>query len=335
MAKMINAPQDIVQEELEGFALAHPNLIRLVGKNLIVRKNPRQKVGLVIGHGSGHEPSMCGFVGPGLLDVDVPGDIFACATGLRIFEGIKAADSGRGVVCLISNHEGDVLNASLAVRFAKAGGIDVRPLVLYDDVATAPKGREAERRGLAGLVFQVKMGGAAAEGGADLDEVVRIIEKSRDWTRTLAVALSGPTHPVSGQKLFELGPDEMEIGSGCHGEAGTYKGKRMSADETMDYVARTILADLPFVKGDRVVSLVNGSGATSLMELHILNRRLHQILTGHGIELHDTVIGSYITTQDMGGFSLSLCKVDDELVRLWDEPALGPYFFKAGGNDNG
>lgn len=331
MAKMINNREDIVQEGLEGFALAFPQLVTLES-GLLMRKRPKDmgKVGLVIGHGSGHEPSMCGFLGEGLLDVDVPGDIFACATGLKIFNGIKAADRGAGVVCLISNHEGDVLNASLAVKLARAAGINVQPVILYDDVATAPKGREPERRGLGGLVFQVKMGGTAAEGGATISEVIRIIEKSRDWTRTLAVALSSPTHPVTGQKLFALGEQEMEVGSGCHGEAGTYRGTLLSADETMDMVANTVLADLPWEPGDRVLVFLNSSGGTPLMELHILYRRLHQILEDKGLMIHDALLGPYITTQDMAGFSLSLCRLDDELAKLWDIPANGPYFKKMG-----
>jgi len=336
MPKLINGPERVVEQELEGLALAYPDLVKQISGHAIARSHPKPagKVGICIGHGAGHEPSMCGFVGPGLLDADVMGEIFACATGAQILEGIGAADRGAGVVLLISNHEGDVLNGKMATKMARLRGLNVRPVVLYDDTSTAPKGSEPERRGIAGLVFQVKVGGAAAEAGWPLDEVVRVIEKSRDWTRSLAVAVAPGTHPLTGRPMFELPPGQMSVGMGVHGERGVYQGPLLSADETMDRVAGAILADLPFAAGDEVVAFLNGSGATSLLELHLLFRRLAHTLRDRGIRLHRAVIGEYITSQETAGFSLSLCKVDEELKALWDAPANGPYFKIAGSASN-
>lgn len=328
MPKFINDPDQIVAQELEGLVLAYPELLRLVSGHVIARARPKSggKVGLCIGHGAGHEPSMCGFVGEGLLDVDVMGEIFACANGMQILDGIRAADSGAGVVLLISNHEGDVLNGSMATRLAAAKGLTVRSVLLYDDISTAPRGREPERRGIVGLVFTVKMAGAAAEAGASLAEVVRIAEKSRDWTRSLAVALAPGTHPITNRPMFALEPGQMAVGMGVHGEQGVYQGPLLSANETMDRVASALLDDLPYAAGDEVVAFVNGSGGTSLLELHLLFRRLAQILEARSIRLYRSLIGEYITSQETAGFSLSLCKVDEELKALWDAPANGPYF---------
>lgn len=328
MAKWINDPDRIVAEELEGLALAYPDIVRKVSDHIIARAVPKPTghVGLVIGHGAGHEPSMCGFVGKGLLDVDVMGEIFACASGAQILEGIQVADRNGGVVLLVSNHEGDRLNANMAVRLAERRGIAVRQVLLYDDIATAPKGREPERRGIAGLVFPVKMAGAAAEAGAPLDEVVRIAEKARDWTRSLAVARAPGVHPITGQPMFELEPGRMVIGMGVHGERGVYEGPMLSADATMDKVASAILEDLPFVAGDEVIAFLNGLGGTTLMELHLLFRRLAHILSMKSISLYRALIGELITSQETAGFSLSLCKVDEELKALWDAPAEGISF---------
>lgn len=329
--KFVNRPSDVAREDLEGFARAYRRYVRLTDEGLIVRATPKDpgKVGIVIGHGIGHEPSICGWVGRGFFDVDAAGEIFACASADKILAGIRAADRGAGVLQIIANHEGDVLNGGLAYEMAVAEGIKVRSVVLYDDIATAPKGQERNRRGIAGMFFAMKVAGAAAERGWPLDEVVRVTEKCRDGTRTLGVALSSATHPVTGQELFELGPDQMEIGMGVHGEAGMYRGKMLPANETIEQVARAVLEDKPYQSGDEVLVLLNGAGATALMELHILYRRLDEILAERGIRVYDALLGEYITTQEMKGFSLSLCTVDAELKSLWDDPCEAAYFTRA------
>lgn len=327
-ARLINDPATLISDELEGFAAAHAHLVELLPGGIVVRRQPKEwgKVGLCIGHGGGHSPSMCGFVGPGLLDVDVVGDLFSCAAGVRIARGIELADRGAGVVLLVSNHSGDVLNARAALRLAREAGIEVRMVLLGDDVATAPRERFEQRRGLGGLLFALKVGGAAAELGWPIDEVVRVMEKAGWWTATLAVATRPPTHPVTGERLFDLPPGQMEIGVGVHGEAGMYRGPILSAEETAEMVVARLLDDLPYTPGDCVLVLLNGTGGTPLMELHILYRSVSRILQSRQIAVHGVVVGQLFTTQDMGGFSLSFCKVDEELKRLWDAPARGPYF---------
>ncbi len=330
MKKFINAPAEIVREELEGFALAYPHYVHLTPEGLLVRRRPKEpgKVGLVIGHGVGHEPSFCGWVGRGLYDVDVPGEIFTCADPVKILAGIRAANRGAGVLLTIANHPGDVLNGEMAVELARAEGLEVRPVLLGDDVASAPKGREHERRGIAGIFFAVKAAGAAAERGWPLDEMERVAVKANRETRTLGVALSPPTHPVTGRELFSVPEGGMEIGMGVHGEAGVYRGKLLSADETARLVLGQLLEDRPYTAGDRVLVLFNGAGATTLMELHILNRTIHRLLAERGITVADTLLGEFVTTQEMKGFSLSLCAVDDELLDLWSDPADAPYFVR-------
>lgn len=230
------------------------------------------------------------------------------------------------MVLLVSNHSGDVLNARAALRLAREAGIEVRMVLLGDDVATAPRERFEQRRGLGGLLFALKVGGAAAELGWPIDEVVRVMEKAGWWTATLAVATRPPTHPVTGERLFDLPPGQMEIGVGVHGEAGMYRGPILSAEETAEMVVARLLDDLPYTPGDCVLVLLNGTGGTPLMELHILYRSVSRILQSRQIAVHGVVVGQLFTTQDMGGFSLSFCKVDEELKRLWDAPARGPYF---------
>lgn len=328
MQKFINQPEDVAQEDVEGFCKAYPDYVDLTEEDLIVRSPEKDegKVGLVIGHGIGHEPSMCGWVGQGLIDVDVPGGIFSCAGADKIYEGIKKADRGKGVVQLIANHEGDVLNGDMAYEMATDEGIDVERVILYDDIATAPEGQEEDRRGIAGMFFGFKAAGASAERGDPIKEVVRLTEKARDNTRTLAVALSSPTHPETGEVMFDLPEDQMEIGMGVHGETGVYQGEKLTAAETMEKVAEDVIEDKPYESGEEVLVLLNGSGATTLMELHILYNKLKEILDSRGISVYKAELGDFITTQEMAGFSLSLCSVDEELKELWDYPADGAYF---------
>ncbi len=326
--KLINRPENILSEMLAGFAAAYGDIVRLTDEGLIVRAEPKAqgKVGLVIGNGSGHEPAMIGLVGSGLFDVNVAGEIFTAPGPERILAGIKAADRGAGVLVCVSHHAGDLLNAELALELCEAEGIDnVEMAVLYDDISSAPKGREAERRGTAGLFFVWKMLGAYCEGSGDLAQCKAIAEKIRDNTRSLAMALSSCASPISGKVMFEMSDDEMEIGMGVHGEMGMGRQKVLSADDTIDLMLPPIIDDLPFQAGDEVLVLLNNSGSLTLMELFILYRQVAERLAEADIRVYKSWIGPYATTQEMAGFALSLCRVDEELKALWDAPANGAY----------
>ncbi len=326
--KLINKPENILSEMLQGFAAAYPDIVRLTDSGLIVRRQPKApgKVGLVIGNGSGHEPAMIGLVGEGLMDVNVPGEIFTAPGPERIVEGIKAADNGAGVLVCVSHHAGDLMNAEMALELCQMEGIsNVEMVVLYDDISSAPKGREPERRGTAGLFFVWKMLGACAETGASLAECKAMAEKVRDDTRTLAMALTSCAHPITGETMFELPDDELEIGMGVHGEVGMGRQKLVSADATIELMLPPILEDLPFRAGDDVLALLNNSGSLTLMELFILYRRVAERLNEANIRVYRSWIGPYATTQEMAGFALSLCRVDDQLKQLWDAPANGAY----------
>jgi dihydroxyacetone kinase-like protein len=328
MKKLINDPKNLVREELEGYTSAYSDWVQLIEPNLIVRTHskPQGKVGIAMGNGPGHEPAMIGFVGEGILDVNIPGEIFTAPAAPRIVEGIKVANRGGGVLLYIANHAGDVLNAGLAVELAQDQGINVESVILWDDLASAPADHPEERRGIAGQMFPFKMAGSAAEEGLPLREVKRIAEKARDNTRTLAVALTSCISPVTGEMMFDLPVDEIEVGMGVHGEGGAGRRKMGKADEIMDIVAGRVIADRPFVSGDEVCVLINGMGSTTLMEMFILYRRLSTILKSKKINVHKARIGNFITTQEMAGFSLSLCAVDTELKHFWDAPANCPYF---------
>jgi len=324
--KLINQPEQILSEMLDGFASAYADIVRLTDDGLIVRRNPKPsgKVGLVIGNGSGHEPAMIGLVGQGLFDVNIPGEIFAAPGPDRIVDGIKQANQGGGVLLCVSHHAGDLMNAEMALELCEMEDIeDVEMVVLYDDISSAPKGQEAERRGTAGLFFTWKMLGAYAEGDVTLAQCKAMAEKIRDNTRTIAVALTSGTNPISGDVMFELPEDEIEIGMGVHGEVGQGRRKLVSADDTIDAMLPAILADLPFQSSDEVLVLLNDSGSMTQMELFILYRQVAHRLNEAGITVYKTYIGPYATTQEMAGFALSLCRVDAELKALWDAPAIG------------
>lgn len=326
--KLINDPHHILPDMLAGFSAAYSDIVRLTDDGLIVRRQPKAqgKVGLVIGNGSGHEPAMIGLVGEGLFDVNIPGEIFTAPGPDRIVEGIKAADHGAGVLVCVSHHAGDLMNAEMALELCEMEGIEnVDMVVLYDDISSAPKGKESERRGTAGLFFVWKMLGAFAETSDDLSACKAIAEKIRDNTRSLALALTSCASPVTGEIMFEIPDDEMEIGMGVHGEMGMGRQKIVSAADTIDLMLPRILEDMPFQAGDEVLVLLNNSGSMTLMELFILYKRVAETLQEEGIHVYKSWIGPYATTQEMAGFALSLCKVDVELKVLWDAPANGAY----------
>lgn len=322
MKKFLDQKDSIVADMLQGYAAAYPQRVRLKGKNILcrARKKAEGKVGVLIGNGSGHEPGMIDLVGEGLFDVNVCGRIFTAPPPLEMLEGIKEAYCGKEVLILVSSHAGDILNAKMAVMLAKAEGIDARMVVLWDDISSAPKGKEKERRGTAGLFFTFKIVCAAAEEGWEIDELIRLAEKVRDNTRTISAAASGGTHPETGIHTFVLPEDEIEVGMGVHGEAGSGRMKMPTAKEISEYMVKALAEDKPFLPGDSVMVLLNNSGATTRMELLILYRDIRKELLDRGLSAVRCWIGTYVTTQEAAGFALSLCKADKELLHFYDAP---------------
>ena len=326
MKKFINRPEKIVAELLEGFALSHPRIVRLVGNNLIARAETKEtgKVALVTLGGSGHEPGLSGFVGQGMLDVSVAGEIFAAPGAPRCLEAIRLADRGAGVLFVVLNHAGDILSANMTMSMAAREGLKVKKIVTHEDIAGGPN--PDDRRGLVGFLPVYKVAGAAAEEGRSLDECFQVATRMECNMRTLAVALTTATHPSTGQPIFSLANDEMEIGMGQHGEAGTGRMKLKSADETAEVMLQLLLEDLKVEPRENLLVIVNGAGATTLMELFIVFRRVHQILEQKQIRLVRSKVGEFITTQEQGGFQLMIARMDEELLRLWDAPCNTPYF---------
>ena len=328
MKKFINRPENIVPELLEGLALAFPDKVRLTGSKLITRAVPKakDKVALVTLGGSGHEPGLSGFVGEGMLDASVAGEIFAAPGAPRVLDAIKLVHGDAGVLLVVLNHAGDVLSANITMEMAKRDGLNVKMILTHEDISSGPKDQPEERRGLVGFLPVYKVAGAAAEQGRSLDQCLGIAERMERNMRTLAVAVSTATHPSTGQPIFELGDDEMEIGMGQHGEAGTGRMKLKTADETAEIMLDMLLADLDAKAGEELLVIVNGAGATTLMELLILFRRVSQILTAKGIKFARAKVGEFITTQEQAGVQLMIARLDAELLRLWDAPCDTPYF---------
>lgn len=326
--KFINNPQDMVAQDILGLSMAYPKLVKLTDEGILVRALPKAdgKVALVIGHGGGHTPSMGGFVGTGLLDADVYGPLFTCASGLRIARAIEMSHHGGGIALLVSNHAGDVLNARLAQRCTEQAGIEVEFILLSDDIATAPREQYLNRRGLGGLLFALKVGGGAAEAGLSLADVAALMRETNQHTATLAVASRAPTHPVTGEPLFDLPEGQIEIGTGVHGEVGVYQGELLPADALIKMILDKLVADLTDLINGPVLVFLNGSGGTSTMELHILYQSVIKQLEKRGIKAASGVVGSFFTTFEMGGFSLSLCALDNSARTWWDSPAAGPSF---------
>jgi phosphoenolpyruvate---glycerone phosphotransferase subunit DhaK len=326
MKKFINRPEDLVAELLEGFAVSHAGKIRLAGSNLVARGRPKAagKVAVVTLGGSGHEPGLSGYVGEGMLDVSVAGGIFAAPGAPRCLEALRMADTGGGVLFVVLNHAGDVLSANMTMQMATREGLKVEMIVTHEDIAGGPN--PEDRRGLVGFLPVYKVAGAAAEEGQSLQACLEIAKRMERNTRTLAVAVGTATHPSTGQPIFELGDDEMEIGMGQHGEAGTGRMKLKTADETAELMLQMLLDDLQVKQDEELLVILNGAGATTLMELFILFRRVHQILKGKRINPVRSKVGEFITTQEQAGFQLMIARMDPELIRLWDAPCDAPYF---------
>jgi dihydroxyacetone kinase len=328
--KLINRPDDFVDETLDGILLAHGDRLRRAtgDPRAIVRLEApiEGKVGIVTGGGSGHLPVFLGYVGEGLADGVAVGNVFASPSSDQMLETMRAIDAGRGVLQIYGNYGGDVMNFGLAAELAEAEGMQVATVLGADDVASAPKGEEARRRGIAGILFLYKAAGARAAEGADLAEVTRVAQKAADQVRSMGVALAPCTVPSVGHPTFDLPDGEMEIGMGIHGEPGVRRGPLEPADQVADHLLDALLDDLPHDRGDRVDVLVNGLGATPVEELYILYRRTAERLRDAGLTVRRTWIGEYATSLEMAGASISLLRVDDELARLLDAPARSPFF---------
>jgi phosphoenolpyruvate---glycerone phosphotransferase subunit DhaK len=324
MKKFVNDPKQYVPEMLAGIALANPDTLKYVpAYNLIMRTdapNP-DKVSIVQGSGSGHEPAHVMVVGKGMLDAACPGDVFAAPPMDYVYETTKLLASPKGVLLLVNNYTGDKMAFEMAQELSEADGIKVKTLFIDDDVAVQDSTYTVGRRGVAGNFFVMKAVGAAAEEGADLDEVIRIGEKVNSVTRTMGMALTSCTPPAKGSPLFELGDDEMEMGVGIHGEPGRRRAKLANADEIVDELLETVVNDLPYKSGDRVALMINGLGGTPISELYILYGRAHRQLAERGITVGRSYVGEYCTSLDMAGASLTLVRLDDEIERLLTAPA--------------
>jgi dihydroxyacetone kinase-like protein len=322
--KIINNGADAVDEMLAGMLAAHPNHLKLVDgttRSVVAVDGPRKgKVGLVIGGGSGHEPSFVGFVGRGLADGAAIGNVFASPPPDPILECAKAVDGGAGVLFMYGNYAGDVMNFDMAAEMAAMDDIEVRTVLTTDDVASAPRDRRSDRRGVAGNVFVFKIAGAAADRMMDIDTCEAVARKANDRTFTMGVALGPCSLPQTRKPNFELGPDEMEIGMGIHGEPGVARGPLKSANAITDDLLDKVLPEMKAARGDRVAVLVNGLGATPLMELYIMMARVKQRLDGEGLVIHSTLVGNYCSSLDMMGASVTLMHLDDELQSLLDHP---------------
>ncbi|KZM53784.1 MULTISPECIES: dihydroxyacetone kinase subunit DhaK [Aeribacillus] len=324
MKKLINDPNQVVEDMLAGMVAAHSNRMkRLPNTNVIVRKEaPIQgKVGLVSGGGSGHEPSHAGYVGKGMLDGAVCGEVFTSPTPDQIFEAIQAVDSGNGVLLIIKNYTGDIMNFEMAAEMAEAEGINVAKVVVNDDVAVEDSTYTTGRRGIAGTVFVHKIAGALAEKGATLKEVEAVAKKVVENVRSMGMALTPCTVPAAGKPGFELGENEIEIGMGIHGEPGIEKTQIQPADEIAQILLEKILDDLKLEENDKVAVMINGLGATPLMELYIMNKKVSEVLKDKNIYIHETFVGEFMTSLEMAGCSISLLKLDDQLIELLDEQA--------------
>ena len=327
MKKFINKPENLVAELLEGYALACGDKIRLENERLVVRARPKAKgkVGVVTLGGSGHEPALSGFVGEGMLDISVAGEIFAAPGPPRCLQALKMADRGAGVLFIVLNHAGDVMAANMTMEMAKKQGLNVKMVLTHEDIAGGPRSQPENRRGLVGCIPVYKAAGAAAEAGRSLDECVAVAERMERNMATLAVAMTSATHPSTGQAIFTLPDDEMEIGMGQHGEVGTGRMKIKSADETAEAMLSQLVADLQVKAGEELLVLLNGAGATTLMELFIIFRRVHQVCQARKIKVARARIAEFLTVQEMAGFQMCIARLDADLLKLWDAPCDTPY----------
>jgi phosphoenolpyruvate---glycerone phosphotransferase subunit DhaK len=321
--KILNDPRQATEEMMQGLVLAYDGRVaRVEGDGALYLKDVASaKVALLVGGGSGHEPIFGGFLGKNLADGAACGEVFTSPSPQTICAAAHAINRGRGVVFVYGNYAGDNMNFDMAAEMLAMEGIETRTIRVRDDVAVGSRDDRDARRGIAGDVFVIKIAGGAAAELSDLDAVARVAAKAEANTRSMGVAVSPGSLPESGKPTFELGDDEIEIGMGAHGEKGVKRQKLTTADDIVNQMMEPILADLPFARGDEVALLINNLGATTMFELLIANRRVRQILDAHGVSVHRTFMGSYLTSQEMAGFSISLMKLDAELKHYLDLPS--------------
>jgi len=328
--KLINDPDDFVDEMLEGLLLAHPDQLRAASpdRRALVRADApvSGQVGIVTGGGSGHLPVFLGYVGRGLCSGVAVGNVFSSPSAEQVLAATRASHGGAGVLYLYGNYGGDVFNFDLAADLAEAEDIETATVLVNDDVASAPPDKADTRRGVAGMVLAFKCAGAAAEQGRSLAEVTAVAQAAVDATRSMGVGLSPTILPAAGKPTFELADGEMEVGIGIHGEPGTRRGVLETADEIAAQLVGALVADLGLADGDRVAVLVNGMGATPLEELYVLYRKVHAVLDGLGVRVHHLYVGEYATSLEMAGASITVMRLDDELATLLDQPASSPFF---------
>jgi len=326
MKKFVNDPDNLVSELLEGFVLANADKVKLAGDNLVVRVHPKSqdKVAVVTLGGSGHEPALSGFVGEGMLDVSVPGEIFAAPGPPRVIEALRMVNRDAGVLFVVLNHEGDVMTANMVMEMVEKEGLNVKQILTHEDISVPSREDPSDRRGLAACLLVIKVAGAAAEQGRSLDDCLAIAERMERNMATLAVAVSGATHPSTGEVIAELPDDEMVVGMGQHGEAGGGAQKMKTADQTADIMLPLLLNDLNIQRGEQVLVMLNGVGSTTLMELYVVLRRVRQILDDKGIKLARSIAGEFLTVQEMAGFQMCVARMDPELIELWDAPCNSP-----------
>ncbi len=330
MKKFINNQENLTKELLEGLVAANKDLISLKPQNTIINKqlDTADRVTIVTQGGAGHEPALSGFVGEGMVDISVVGDIFAAPGPAPCVEAIKMADKGKGVLYIVLNHAGDMLTGNLTMKEIEKQDIHCIKIVTQEDISNAPRDNADDRRGLVGCVPTYKIAGGAAAEGKSLEEVAAIAQRFADNMATLAVAVSGATHPSTGSMLADLDEGEMEIGMGQHGEGGGGRQSLKTADETAEIMLNALLADLSIKDGEELMLILNGTGATTLMELLIIYRRCEQLLNQRNIKIVANHVGEILTVQEQAGFQMFIARMDDELLRLWNMPCDTPYFKK-------
>lgn len=324
MQRIINRPDKVVDEMLEGYMKAFPETIEKTQNPRVIKyiKAPiKGKVGIVTGGGSGHKPAFIGYIGRNMVDAVAVGEIFSSPPAKMFYDAFKAADSGSGVACLYGNYAGDNMNVKMAIKMAERDGIKVQTVVANDDVPSAPKSEISKRRGVAGEILMWKVGGAKAAMGACLEEVIAVSQKAINNTRSMGVGLTSCTIPEVGHPNFHIEDGYMEVGIGHHGEPGVDVVRLETAEEIATRMTEMLLQDLPFCKGDEAVVLLSGLGSTSLMELYILYNSVHEILNKSGIKVYSSYVGNYFTSLEMGGATLTLMKLDDELKGCVDYEA--------------
>jgi phosphoenolpyruvate---glycerone phosphotransferase subunit DhaK len=326
MKKFINDPNNLTRELLEGFAIAHSDIVTVTPDKIVCRANPKpaDKVALVTLGGAGHEPALSGFVGEGALDFSVVGDIFAAPGPPKVLEALRLSKRDAGTLLVVLNHAGDVMSADMAAEMAAREGIKFLKILTHEDIAPGADAPAEDKRGLVGCIPLYKIAGAAAEAGKSLEEVHAVASRFNDNMATLAVAMRTATHPASGQTIFELAEDEMEIGMGQHGEAGTGPCKILTADQTAELMCSRLVAAVKAKAGDRLLLVINGTGATTLMEMYIVLSGCKKYLDTQGISIAAAHCGEWLTVQEMAGFQMFAARMDDELLAYYNAPCDTP-----------